>query len=400
MADLLPQGVYFRPGQRPPPFFRLVTVNIDNGVTAAAARDAVAAAWAMFGELKQGRISDLSASEPNDPVIVENPAELEVTLLLGRRLFDPAAHVPAIAGPRPNDLPTLGPGPFPALPWGPTARPEAAQTDLAFMVNGGSELTVARAVVELEKVIQDQALPLHIVCFFSGLHRDDERSWIDFHDGLNNMRSGDERRLALEVTSERPWLIGGSKLLFLKVEIDLAGWRALSRAQQESLVGRKKLNGCPVVSVAVDAQGGLDVRGAAGCPANGGEIDRSNLDFITVPNPPTDRRVQVSHIHRSNRHRGPPSQDANNRIYRQGYEFIDSPPDGGVRAGLNFVSFQRHFGRVRDILQTPGWLGDANFGGEAGDPAVPDFPLMSIVAGGYFAVPPVADPFPGAVIFT
>lgn len=44
-------------------------------------------------------------------------------------------------------------------------------------------------------------------------------------------------------------------------------------------------------------------------------------------------------------------------------------------------------------------MGDVNFGGVVGDPFIPAFNLMSVVAGGLFAVPSVADPFPGASLF-
>jgi hypothetical protein len=55
---------------------------------------------------------------------------------------------------------------------------------------------------------------------------------------------------------------------------------------------------------------------------------------------------------------------------------------------------------VRNILQQQSWLGDANFGGQQDHAAVPAFILMSVVAGGMFATPPLANPFPGHTLFT
>jgi hypothetical protein len=46
-------------------------------------------------------------------------------------------------------------------------------------------------------------------------------------------------------------------------------------------------------------------------------------------------------------------------------------------------------------LTAPGWLGDANFGGEKPQPS----PLMSLIGGGLYAVPPAGGPFPGAALF-
>jgi deferrochelatase/peroxidase EfeB len=397
MDDLLPRGIYYRPRQTPPDFFRLATFNFVEGTSRRAAHDALAELFQVIGDLRQGVIRDLRPTLPNDPLIKVDPGDLEVVLGFGKRLFR-AREGDVLAAPAPFNLPDLGAGPFPRLRWRSTARRESAQTDFALALHGNSELTVARALVELSKAIDDKALPVRLVCFFAGLHRDDRRSWIDFHDGLNNMRSGDERRLAIETLSEQPWLVGGSKMLFLKIEIDLEGWRRLSRQQQEVLVGRNKLTGCPLVAAGIGPDG-IETTSAAGCPAVGGEIDRSNPAFIEIPSVPLGDLLQESHVIRSNRHRQGPDNPGNNRIYRQGYEFVDSPPEGGLRVGLNFVSFQSDFKRVLDILRTPAWLGDANFGGIPSHPQVGAFDLMHLVAGGAFVVPPVGDPFPGASIF-
>lgn len=398
MDDRLPRGIYYRPREVPPDFFRLATFNFVDGTAPRQAHDALVALFDVVADLKQGIIGDLQPTLPNDPLIRVDPADLEVTLGFGKRLFRARPGGP-LAGPAPFNLPALGSAPFSRMKWRSTARPESAQTDFALAIHANSELAVARALVEISKAIIDKALPVQLICFFSGLHRDDGRSWIDFHDGLNNMRSGDERRLAIESVAEQPWLIGGSKMLFLKIEIDLEGWRRLSREQQEVLVGRNKLTGCPLVATRTDS-GRLETRSAPGCPAVGGEIDRSNPAFIEIPNVPLGDLLQESHIIRSNRHRQGPESPGNNRIYRQGYEFVDSPPEGGLRVGLNFVSFQSDFKRVLDILGTPNWLGDANFGGIPSHPQVPAFDLMHVVAGGAFVIPPVGEPFPGASVFS
>lgn len=44
-------------------------------------------------------------------------------------------------------------------------------------------------------------------------------------------------------------------------------------------------------------------------------------------------------------------------------------------------------------------MGDVNFGGVDGDPNIPAFRLMNVVAGGLFAIPPVGGPFPGSSLF-
>lgn len=113
-----------------------------------------------------------------------------------------------------------------------------------------------------------------------------------------------------------------------------------------------------------------------------------------------DTLVGASHIHRSNHNRGAPNTDANNRIFRQGYEFLESPREGELSLGLNFVSFQRDLRRLKNSLRLPDWLGDVNFGGQVspkpGEPA--PIKLISAITGGFYAVPPKEEPFPGAEI--
>jgi Dyp-type peroxidase family len=398
MIDRIQPGIFYRKAESAPDFFRLVTFNFIGGTTAQQAVDTLKTLWDVLGDLQEGRVRDLSATRPGDPDIMVDSGSLVPTLCLGTRLFRPGMHPDGFVGQRPSDVPELGAAPFNALKWGPTARPKAAQTDFAIALHGTTELSVARAVVELQKAIWDHKLPASMVCFFSGLHRDDRRSWIDFHDGINNMESGGERLQALEVVHDAAdWLVGGSTMLFLKIEIDLFGWRKLPRELQEALVGRDKLSGCPLDEVKIDGVGKLTPKPIAGCPV--GVTLPSSGPYVTVPAMAHDDIVITSHIHRTNPTRGGPDQPLHNRIFRQGYEFVDSPPDGGVRVGLNFVSFQKAFDRVQEILSTDDWLRDANFGGIPGDTNVPAFELMSIVAGGYFYVPPVTEPFPGIEAF-
>ena len=107
-------------------------------------------------------------------------------------------------------------------------------------------------------------------------------------------------------------------------------------------------------------------------------------------------------MHRANATRQGPNSPGSNRIFRQGYEFVETLSEGQLRLGLNFVSFQRDLANFTGILRSPGWMEAVNFGGraQAGEPRPIDF--VSIIAGGYYAVPPQAsasEPFPGAGIF-
>jgi deferrochelatase/peroxidase EfeB len=277
------------------------------------------------------------------------------------------------------------------LRWDPAAEPSIGEADLAVQLIADSELAVNRAVVEVWKLIQDEALPLDLVGFYSGYAREDRRSWLGFHDCVSNMEP-DQRRVTIEVDgSDAPWMQGGTYMAFLRLAIDLAAWRNLRREHQELLVGRDKLTGCPLVQVAHGAYGELVPIPSRTCAAD--------ADYVNPPRP-SDPLLQASHIHRANMNRTGPDDADSNRIFRQGYEFLEPLPGGGFRAGLNFVSFQRRLSFLNNILMAQVWLGEVNFGGPrvltAGLASVP---LLTVMTGGYYAVPPMGEPFPGADIF-
>ena len=139
-----------------------------------------------------------------------------------------------------------------------------------------SKLAVDRAVVETWKALADAAEPaLELTTFYLGNQRNDHRSWIDFHDGLSNLRSEDrESVIAIGPGTDEPWATGGTYLAFLRVAVDLAGWRRLSRADQELAVGRDKLSGCPIVGLGEDGAPRTD----PGCPVAGTQIHESPND--------------------------------------------------------------------------------------------------------------------------
>ncbi|HET9957153.1 MAG TPA: hypothetical protein VFQ61_21800 [Polyangiaceae bacterium] len=409
--DALQAGIFFRAKERPPDHWRGVVINVSAAAEKAAVRDALAQLWAMWSALGQGHVRDLARTRSDDPEVKVDGGGLTVLLGFGRSLFGDERHMPILFAEdlRPPELARLMPAaPFPSLPWAKDARPLEGQGDFFVQLFGASELVVNRAIVEAQKLIDDRNLPLQIVTFYRGAHREDGRSWIDFHDGVNNLRS-EERRTAIEITGADPaWLRGGTFAAFLQIQVDLKAWRRLTREQQELLVGRHKLSGCPVVSATLADDRTAQLAFKPGCPlrgfptrtaqAIGPEPLEVDPDFIDPP--PASGLLKTSHIHRSNFNRGSPAADGNNRIFRQGYEFLEPSGSGGLHVGLNFISFQRSLLALRRILGTTGWLGDVNFGGTAEQPlAAPPLPLMSVASGGLYAIPPRGDPFPGAPLF-
>src|ERR1700752_286502 len=405
MSDNLQDGIYFRHGQRPGSCWRLLTLSFTDKAKPESARDALTKIWSMLNDLRAGLIKDLNPATPraDDPSPVTVPhGDLTCLIAYGARLFNPSFHpFPLVpSAPRPPFLRAFevnGPSrPFRNLNWASPQDRQHEDADVILQFIADSNLAVSRAAVETAKLIVDADLPLRLVALFQGFNRDDRRSWIDFHDGVNTM-SPEQRQVVIELLGDEdiPWILGGTYLAFLRCEVDLFGWRRLTRAQQELLVGRDKLSGCPLVDVNMLPDGTLLGHKMAGCPVSGSipdPIPPTYADPIT----PGNALLRASHIHRANVNRtADPREPSANRIYRQGYEFLEGRADGRLSLGLNFVSFQFDPKKVSDILnREPEWLGPVNFGGEPMSARV-----LSLLAGGFYAVPPKSDPFPGSTLF-
>ena len=307
----------------------------------------------------------------------------------GRSLFDPARHDPPLTTrTRPeflSYLPARGDA-FPAIPWVGGERP-AGEADVALQLTGATAAAVNRAAVEVWKLIEDRALPLAPVASFDGFGRPDGRGWLEFHDGVTNMASS-QRLGALAARADPRWMGGGTYMAFLRLRVDLRAWRALDRGDQELVVGRDKLTG-RLVGGAARRPGPAGALARSRAPARAGDFD---------PPQTGDPLLEASHVHRANQNRASPDARAALRIFRQGYDFLDAIGPDGPELGLNFVSFQSDLQTLAHVMHLPGWLADVNFGGSAGDAS--NLTLLSVAAGGLYAVPAAAEPYPGAELFT
>ena len=407
MNPRLQDGIYHRPGNRPGGFFGIAFLRVTEGADAEAVDGLLGELWGMWQDLRRGRVRDLPGVEvPN--------GELTVLLGYGPKVFAlPGVQqpIPDALGPRARFRSALPAGGGPllrgsGLHYAGEVRRNPATEDLCVQFIANTRLAVDRAIVETWKLLHDRADPaigaasLTVVSFYLGAQREDHRSWIDFHDGISNLRA-DQRDDVIAIKSlpeghADAWTSGGTYLAFMRLQVDLAAWRTLDTRTQELAVGRDKASGCPLVAVAADGA----LVAAPGCPMDGQPIWATANDPIAEPPVTDDPVLRLSHVQRANHHQGPVGVRSSRRIFRQGYEFLewsDAPP--GFRAGLNFVSFQDDTSRVIGMLTQDEWLGATNFGGP------PDGPqglqnLLSVYAAAVYLVPPVVDgePYPGARI--
>lgn len=409
MAGKLQEGIYHSPGARPGKFFNILFLRALPGLKAHQVAEAFGKLWQMYQDLKNGKLTDLPG---------QTLPTGDLTVLVGYgvnvfKLSDIQHQLPSQMkdfGAFRSPLPTGG-GPLligSGLRYADDVKTNPATEEIAVQFIAETQLAVNRAVVETWKVLQDMSdqatglAPLLLTAFYKGFQRDDGRSWIDFHDGISNMKSS-EREGAITIKSrpaEEQWIEGGTYLAFLRLAVDLTAWQKLNRQQQELLVGRDKLTGCPLVSL--DNAGNPVIK--TGCPVTGRmDVSSPGNEAFFEPDTVNETILQQSHVQRANHHLTPVSDRNSLRIFRQGYEFLeplDSAP--GFRPGLNFVSFQDTPERLFRMLTQQSWLGDINFGGDPKNQLAGMDQLLSVRAAAIFLVPPVVEDelFPGARIFT
>jgi deferrochelatase/peroxidase EfeB len=407
----LQEGIYFDHGQRPPPCFSVMFLRASADANAARVARVLRDLWQMYADLKQGRIRDLPGTTVGEPGSAGGSVgNLAVLIGYGIKAF----KVPDVSRSVPEDLrvaqfrsPTTAGGPLllgAGLRYLPGLARNSATEEIVIQATADTPLAANRAIVETWKFLQDDAasgsLTLELSTAFTGFNREDGRSWIDFHDGVSNLTSGQERFDAIAIkplTGPDAWTVDGTYLAFIRNHVDLSLWRTLTTAQQEAAVGRTKTSGCPLIDI-VQGQGVADQQ----CPMSGTSsiLDPTNAQFREPRHGVAS--TKDTHVQRTN-HGGPSHLPGLRRIFRQGYEFLEPPRLGApMTLGLNFVSFQDTPERLFGILGRVGWMGDANFGGRADLLPPGGLALLAVEAAGVFICPPVlnGEAFPGEGIWT
>ena len=407
MINEIQEGIYFQSGARPGKFFAICFLEALQDADGSSAQRCIDALWRRIADLKKGIV-------PGIPGLTMPNGDLTALIAFGPNCFK-------LSGTRtiPNGLKpqfrflsprTSGGGDLlrgSGLHYRADIVKNVATEAVAIQFIAETQLATYRAVVETQRFLANYTdefsdYPvLAMASSFHGFQRDDHRSWIGFHDGTSNLRSGSQREAALKIpTGEYEQ---GSYLTFIRLEVDLDQWENLSRLEQEIMVGRDKVTGCAFDRLEVDGT----PKTIQGCPILGTtQVSQSqppgNTDFFEPPLVGNEELLQ-SHVQRANlQHNGNTADPQSLRIYRQGYEFLETSANGSsLSVGLNFVAFQSTPSRVIGMLTRSGWLGAVNFGGVPNNEGskIPD--LLKVTAAGTYLAPPVreGDAFPGETIF-
>jgi len=423
------RGVYFQNepfhslsdiDQSPNDCFAILFLRVSNTASANRISEELSNLWNLYKDLQKGKVSHIpGCSVPS--------GRLSALMAFGPGLFD----IDGIQRKIPRDfrdkqfLPPKAGGPIlegSGIKYSHFLHENLGNTQhIGIQFISRTQLATYRAVVETWKHlsnIESSKRILNFTTFFTGFQRDDQRSWLGFHDQVSNIDNLNERKDAIFIDKLNNnlvpndfWTEGGTYLAFLRTEIDLNVWEKIERKQQEIIVGRDKLTGIPLAGI--DKTGNpITIKKCLPVSRIRSYNKRfhDHPDYFSKPKLSEMNEIDVnasiqslsqSHIGRV-RHishlRG--RNITSRRIFRQGFDFVEplySNSDKQLRVGLNFITFQNDPGRLFFILTDPNWLGNTNFGGTGQIHGIDD--LISVIAAGVFFVPPNEKSFPGASIF-
>ncbi len=302
----------------------------------------------------------------------------------------------------------------------------AALDDVVIQFISDKQYVTHQALVEVWRGLsrgpegEEYSDKLGITAFYDGFRRADNRNWTGFHDGVSNLKTEDRENLIFvgqsQVKQDDNWLKNGTFMSFIRIFVDLQSWWKKKTHEQELMVGRLKSTGCPIVGYDKDnnpvADKNCPVRGTREVTDKGNERFRNHppYGFQRLPPDISDDKLKFSHIGAMKIIENVAlwqKQIEKNSIYRQGFEFLEQiNAYPGLRAGLNFISFQNDPRRLFNTLtnwskQKP--IKSSKWGAQ--DSSVPPRLQLNsyfrVGAAGVFLVPPHENNeiFPGSSIF-
>jgi deferrochelatase/peroxidase EfeB len=279
-----------------------------------------------------------------------------------------------------------------------------------------TEFHTSRALVETWKELRrlhkktEPKISLRVSAYYSGFQSVTNRSLIGFHDGVANIKSSERfEAIAIKPTKVRQdlWTVNGTYLAFMRISINMESWEKMTTEEQEIMIGRDKETGCPIVGIDKNGKPIIDAR----CPIvgtyevtdNGNEYyrDLPLHRFRHLPREVSDKILLNSHIAiTSPKNEDPSKYNSSNRIFRQGFEFLESSNSfPGFKTGLNFVSFQNG---PEKLFQSLTYMPKEKIITKDQINAMPSLnDFFSVHSAGIFLVPPaeIGEKFPGSSIF-
>jgi deferrochelatase/peroxidase EfeB len=422
-------GIYSKKDCRPGQSLGIMFLRANTTLDAEKLGQIIGSIWETCNNLRKGRIKDLSVEYPD--------FYKDLTVLIGYapKIFNldgVRRKKPSILNEDLSFLPARRGGGliFPGSDLNyheDLTENHAAFDDVVIQFISDKQYVTHQALVEVWRGLSQgpdnevYADKLGITAFYNGFRRADNRNWTGFHDGVSNVKTEDRKNIIFigqsQVHSEDNWLTNGTFMAFIRIFVDLQNWWKKNTQEQELMVGRLKSTGCPIIGYDKKnkpvADKNCPVRGTREVTDKGNERFRDHppYGFQRLPPGISDDKLKFSHIGAMKiiKNITPwQKQIEKNSIYRQGFEFLEQTNEyPGLRAGLNFISFQNDPRRLFNTLTN--WSLQKSVKPNKWDPqessSEPKLQLNSyfrVGAAGVFLVPPYDDNeiFPGSSIFT
>lgn len=246
---------------------------------------------------------------------------------------------------------------------------DPVQADVIFYLMTLSEAVAARFLTGLWATRPD----LVALSVERGFQRSDETEVFGFKDGVRNVVKSDRPEVVLVNPGRHPeepwWAEDGTYLAYMRIAQHLDAFAQLDPAARERVVGRAP--------------------------------DGRRLDLPNQAHPKDEPEfsgaepLAACHVRKSGP-RGPVRDKT--AIFRRGLPFVEAGPDGNLRAGMHFVSFQASLDQFRVVFNR--WIMNPDFPHQgAGQDALFAGGFVTIERWGFFFVPPDTDDPIGTVMF-
>lgn len=360
----LQDGIYYKKGSRPGESLAIIFLRTDKTSSALEIGKIVGKIWDTCNDLKKGILKDIKDTKLDYPKLYN---DLTMLIGYGPGIFDLNGSLKKKPKMFSNDLQFAE-----RKKWGQSVfhgsdlvyhddipENDTAMDDIVIQFISNSQFVTNQGIVEIWRELsqsekeQEYGKKLRITKFYDGFRRADNRNWMGFHDGVSNIKEEERKGVIAisrsQVQSEDQWLIDGTFMCFMRFFLDLQDWWRTKRNEQEIMVGRDKVTGCPIIGVDKITGNNIPMKG---CPVagtrevtdNGNELFRNHpaYGFQRLPPGVSDILLKFSHVGAMRKIKKQTMwKKEQYRIFRQGFEFLEqSESYPGLRAGLNFISFQ------------------------------------------------------------
>jgi deferrochelatase/peroxidase EfeB len=360
--NIAQEGIFYSNGEKIGKSCCIMFFNFTSDCNLSQASIILKRLWKTYGSLKKGITGELREAHPKQ-LHTGNP-----TFLLG---YGPGFFsINGIKKEKPEGLgqlfiespdPLKGGGPVindANIFYGPDIKNNHVLNDqIILQCIAESDFYIYRVIVETWKELQlikkeNDDKELIILCkYYLGYQPVDRRNWFGFIDGISNIEK-EKREDAIFIKKNRNGeSVLSTYMVFSRIDFELEKWVNLSKYEQERIIGRDKITGCPIMGF--DESTGKTLKDPK-CPVlgtvsvleSGNEVFReiNPNSFPTHLFPRNYLPVKDSHVLSSRRD--------NYKIFRQSFDFFEPNENkDNFIVGINFISFQNNVRYFFDIFK-------------------------------------------------